>query len=274
MSDAPIIFDRRLLRDRRTRFVAEIENRDVLIRHVANEITERVSIMLRPFPWALDLGAYHGLLGRMVAELPSVETVVYAESVLRSGVVGNVFLQRRIESGEVEVVVAARGEQRDSADRNTRYIVLHDGKRYLGVPGTGKFAVIEFGEHGIPYRLPAVSEAQLEASAMPTRDLLTSGDPEQVAELQWRISIPLATFILGILAVPLSRSKPRQGRYGKIAIGLLVFIIYFNLMSAGRAWLEQGAVSPALGLWWVHAAMLLFALTLIGLQNGWHRRLL
>jgi SAM-dependent methyltransferase len=81
MSDAPIIFDRRLLRDRRTRFVAEIENRDVLIRHVANEITERVSIMLRPFPWALDLGAYHGLLGRMVAELPSVETVVYAESV-------------------------------------------------------------------------------------------------------------------------------------------------------------------------------------------------
>ena len=36
--------------------------------------------MLRPFPLALDLGAYHGLLGRKVAELPSVGAMIYAES--------------------------------------------------------------------------------------------------------------------------------------------------------------------------------------------------
>jgi lipopolysaccharide export system permease protein len=83
----------------------------------------------------------------------------------------------------------------------------------------------------------------------------------------------MATLILALIAVPLSRSQPRQGRYGKLAIGLLVFIIYFNLLSAGKAWLEQGTVSGTVGLWWVHALMFSFALALLGLQNGMHRRL-
>ena len=37
--------------------------------------------MLRPFPLALDLGAYQGLLGQSVAQLPSVGATIYAESV-------------------------------------------------------------------------------------------------------------------------------------------------------------------------------------------------
>jgi SAM-dependent methyltransferase len=82
MSDTPLLFDRRLLRERRARFAAEIEEREALIGHVAGEIADRVALMLRDFPRALDLGAYHGLLGRTIAELPSVGEVVYAESVL------------------------------------------------------------------------------------------------------------------------------------------------------------------------------------------------
>ena len=72
---------------------------------------------------------------------------------------------------------------------------------------------------------------------------------------------------------PFSRSQPRQGRYGRLAIGLLVFIIYFNLLSAGKAWLEQDTVPAEVGLWWVHALMLSLALGMLGIQNGVHRRL-
>ena len=132
---------------------------------------------------------------------------------------------------------------------------------------------MEFSEHGIPYRLPEASEPELEARAMPTRELLLSNDLEAVAELHWRIGVPMATLILAILAVPLSRSQPRQGRYGRIGIGLLVFIIYFNLLSAGRSWLEQGSVPVSVGIWWVHGLMLAVALGMIGLQNGIHRRI-
>ena len=70
MSDERLLFDRKLLRARRARFAPEIEAHEFLLAHVAREIAERVELMLRPFPLALDLGAYHGLLGRKVAELP------------------------------------------------------------------------------------------------------------------------------------------------------------------------------------------------------------
>jgi len=224
-----------------------------------------------------------GAEARRQADLASIEpgkfvsghaegAVVYAERVVGPGQVENVFLQSVDSNGNMEVVVAERGEQRDSDDPNVRFFVLYNGTRYSGVPGTAKFTVMEFAEHGIPYRLPDVSEPELEARAMRTADLLGSTDRDEVAELHWRIGIPLSTLILAILAVPLSRSQPRQGRYGRIAIGLLVFIIYFNLMSVGKAWLEQGAVPPAIGIWWVHGLMLTLALGMIGVQNGVHRR--
>jgi len=80
MSDQNVLFDRKLLRRRRERFAAEIGAREFLLAQVASEIAERVDVMLRPFPRALDLGAYHGLLGRKVAALSSVGEMVYAES--------------------------------------------------------------------------------------------------------------------------------------------------------------------------------------------------
>jgi lipopolysaccharide export system permease protein len=220
---------------------------------------------------------------RRQADLSSIEpgrftsgrggnAVVYAEEVVGPGAVENVFVQLRTEDGEIEVVVAERGEQTDTDDPNLRFFVLHDGRRYKGIPGTANFSVVEFAEYGIPYRLPAVEDENLRPRAMHTADLILSSEPEKIAELHWRIGIPLATLVLAILAVPLSRSQPRQGRYGRLAIGLLVFIVYFNLLSAGKAWLEQGTMPVIAGLWWVHALMLSIALGMLVVQNGIHRR--
>ena len=225
-----------------------------------------------------------GMEARRQADLASIEpgrftnggndAVVYAEKVVGPGLVEGVFVQRRNEDDQVEVVVAKRGEQRDSDDPNTRYFVLHDGKSYFGKPGSSEFSVVEFAEYGIPYRLPGSGELELKPRSKPTWQLVRSGDNADIAELNFRIAVPIATLVLAILAVPLSKSQPRQGRYGKLAVGLLVFIIYFNLLSAGKAWLESGALDPALGLWWVHGLMLGLALLLVALQNGVHRRII
>ena len=233
-------------------------------------------------PWALTVVDRIGVEAQREADLASIEpgkftagregTVVYAERVIGPGSVENVFLQRRTETGGVEVVIAERGEQVESEDDDTRYFVLHNGRRYEGLPGTTDFRVMEFVEHGIPYRLPKVTEPNERPRAMSTMALIKSRSSDKIAELQWRIGIPLSTLILGILAVPLSRSQPRQGRYGRLAIGLLVFMIYFNLLSAGKAWVEQDAVPAAVGMWWVHAVMLGVAGVMLGYQNGVHRR--
>jgi len=201
------------------------------------------------------------------------EAVVYGESVSADGIMENVFMERRVDDDLVEVVVAKRGEQRESDDHNARLLVLHEGRRYEGVPGTARFRVVEFAEHGIPYRLPSLEPTEPRPRAMSFASLRNSNAPEHIAERQWRMSVPISTILLALLAVPLARSRPREGRYGRIAIGLLVFIIYFNLLSAAKAWTEEATISPVLGLWWVHGCVLLFTLGLLALQNGWHRRI-
>ena len=225
-----------------------------------------------------------GAEARRQADLASIEpgrftevgpnnAVVYGERVQSDGSMENVFLQRRIDGGALEVVVARRGEQVESDDPDVRFLVLEEGRRYEGVPGTSQFRVVEFAEHGIPYRLPSIDPGEPTPRSMPVVALLQASGVEYVAELQWRLGVPLATIILAILAVPLSRTQPRAGRYGRIVIGLLVFIIYLNMLSASKAWIEQGAVSPALGLWWVHGAMLLLTAGLLGAQNSVHKRI-
>lgn len=222
---------------------------------------------------------------RREADLASIEpgrftvvgperAVIYGESVSAEGQMEKVFMERRVEGKGVEVVVARRGEQLDSDDPDTRLLVLHEGRRYEGIPGTLNFRVVEFLEHGIPYRLPSLRPADPRPRAMSFSSLRASDELQHIAERQWRLSVPLSTVLLAFLAVPLARSRPREGRYGRITIGLLVFIIYFNLLSASKAWTEEGAVSPTVGLWWVHGCVLLFTLVLLGLQNGWHRRIL
>ncbi len=201
------------------------------------------------------------------------QAVVYGERVTAEGQMEKVFMQRLVEGGRVEVVIAERGEQVPSSDENTRMLVLHNGRRYEGIPGTSRFRVVEFAEHGIPYRLPGLRTADPRPRAMSFSRLAKSRGLEHLAEMQWRVSIPLATILLAILAVPLSRSQPRSGRYGRLAIGLLVFIIYLNMLSAAKAWIEQATISPSLGLWWVHGSVLLLTLVLLAVQNGWHRRL-
>ena len=201
------------------------------------------------------------------------EAVVYGERVTEDGAMHNVFLERLVDGKTVEVVIARRGEQVASDDPDVRMLVLSEGRRYEGIPGTSQFRVVEFLEHGIPYALPSLTPSEPQPRAMPLTDLVASDDPEHIAELQWRLSIPIATVLLALLAVPLSRSRPREGRYGRIAIGLLVFIIYFNMLNAAKAWTEEGVVDPRLGVWWVHGCMVLLILILAGLQEGWHRRI-
>jgi lipopolysaccharide export system permease protein len=240
-------------------------------------------------PRALQTIERIGAEARREADLASIEpgrftvfgpsrAVVYGERVTPDGFMEKVFLQRFVEgedggSSIVEVVVAERGEQVDSDDPDIRFLVLHNGRRYEGIPGTPQFRVVEFAEHGIPYRLPSLEPPEPEPRQMPVAMLVQSSDPLHRAELQWRIGVPLSTIILAIFAVPLSRSQPRSGRYGRLALGLLVFIIYFNLLSAAKAWVEKGELDPALGLWWVHGLFLLGALALLGIQDQVHKRI-
>jgi len=100
--------------------------------------------------------------------------------------------------------------------------------------------------------------------AEPVTILMKSDSTGDIAEYQWRFNLPLVTIILALLAIPLSRSRPRQGRFSKMAIALLVFALYYNLISIAKTWVDQGRIPEFPGIWVAHVipAMLLLILVM------------
>ena len=195
--------------------------------------------------------------------------VVYAQEVNADGTLGNVFVERD-RGPVVEVALAQRARREVTPDGLTHILTLYDGERFEGVPGSTQFRVLRFAEHIVPVRVPQSSDVVTALEARPTAELLGAGALPERAELQWRIAMPLTCVVLALLAVPLARLRPRQGRYARVWIAVVIYFVYLNLISAGKVWIARGTVPAALGLWWTHAAVALLALAVIvgpGLAN-------
>lgn len=186
--------------------------------------------------------------------------VFYAEGLDKSGNLRNVFLQRR-QDERIELVIAKSGRLQKNADETT--IVLRDGRRYEGEPGTLGFRIVQFTEHGIPITTGGGGGGGPDREALSSWALLKSDSPADAAELHWRLSAPVSAMVLGLLAVPLARTRPRQGRYGKLGIGIAIYLVYANLLGAAQVWIQQGTVPPLVGMWPVHALMLLATVALL-----------
>lgn len=178
----------------------------------------------------------------------------------------DVFIQGRRPQGQI-VVAARRGYQRRS-ENGEQFLVLLDGYRYEGVPGGAEFRVIRFREHAVRIEKAQVSPSFRKQRAFPTRDLIGSQDRADIAELQWRVSMPLSVVLLALLAVPLSRASPRQGKYARLFIAVLIYLIYNNLLGVANSWVARGLLSPLVGMWWVHAGILVSAWVLFARQYG------
>jgi NADH dehydrogenase [ubiquinone] 1 alpha subcomplex assembly factor 5 len=74
------IFDRRLLVMRRDRVADGAADHDFLLARVADDLVERLGAVNRRFPEAASLGAYHGLVGRRLRQVPGVERVSDVEA--------------------------------------------------------------------------------------------------------------------------------------------------------------------------------------------------
>jgi lipopolysaccharide export system permease protein len=195
----------------------------------------------------LDAGKFRGFSGG--------DAVFYAEHVDQDGVLHNVFVQREVQ-GRIEVALADTATYTKANSAGMHLVTLFNGRRYEGVPGQDDFRVIEFREHGIPIATPQDIRSSSDPDTKPTAGLLGSHDPSDIAQLQFRASTPLMALVLTLIAVPLSKLRPRQGRYARVGFAIVVYFVYSSLLSASKTWLEKSDLPPAIGVWWVHAAAL------------------
>jgi lipopolysaccharide export system permease protein len=200
----------------------------------------------------------------------SGDTVLYARDVVGDEL-RDVFLESQ-QDDRVIVILAARGRRIVDTASGEQSFVLYNGRRYEGVPGETEFLVIEFEEHGMPVRTEDENELVTLPAAKSTDELLRSTALADRAELHWRASLPMSLVVLGVLAIPLSRTSPREGRYARLGMALFIYLIYTNLLSIGRVWVERGVVDDTIGLWWVHALVGLLALWMLAREGGWFTR--
>lgn len=209
----------------------------------------------------------------------SGDAVYYAERVDEKGLaLENVFVQRVERAGPVgdaparetvSIITARSGRQELDPETGVRQLVLREGQRYTGTPGQADFSVVGFTEHGIMLDVIDPDYATTDPRVLPTASLLGSADLRHRAELHWRIGVPVQALVFALLALPLSRVNPREGRYGRIIAAILIYIIYSNLLGVMRVQMERGSVEADLGLWPVHLLFVAGALGLLLAQNGW-----
>src|SRR5271167_4515150 len=202
----------------------------------------------------LDAGRFRSFSGG--------DAVFYAERIDPEGVLHNVFMQRE-SAGRIEVALAETATYSKADASGMHLVTLFNGRRYEGVPGRDDFRVIEFREHGIPIATPEEARGPVDPDTKPTRALLGSHEPSDIAQLQFRVSTPLMALVLTLVAVPLSKLRPRQGRYARVGFAIVVYFVYSQLLYAAKAWVEKGDLPPVVGVWWVHLAALVLGIYLV-----------
>jgi lipopolysaccharide export system permease protein len=181
-------------------------------------------------------------------------TVVYAQGADRDGTLLRVFVERD-RGDHLEVALAQRATHSYFEDGNLQVITLFDGEQFEGIPGERRFRIVRFAENTIPVRLPALSGGAMALQGVSTGTLMDAAVPEQRAEYHWRVALPCMALVLALIAVPIARLRPRQGRYARVGFAILIYFVYVNLSWAGRVWIERGRIPEWLGLWWVHVVV-------------------
>ena len=200
-----------------------------------------------------------GLEPGRFTELPGSGGVVYVGSMSTDGTrMSRVFVYR--QSGDRVDVTTARTAiaTTDGADR---YLRMEDGFRVEGPREVGRdFRLMRYAANDLllpPQETRADTERDPEA--MSTLALFSDPRPEARAQVHYRIAPPLLALAFALLAVPLARSSPRQGRYGRILIGFLAYLVGMNLTVLGTEWLARGKLPMAAGLWWLVLPLLALA---------------
>lgn len=221
------------------------------------------------------IGEFDGLVAGRFQSTPKGERVSYTETLgEKGGDMTGVFISERdakAKEPRLVVVQAEKGRQFTSSETGASYLVLENGYRYEGNPGEADYRQIKFKEYGI--RLPEKEEiSSAEGLETRTSSSLIGGNAAEQAQLHWRFSLPVLTLIVALMAVPLSKTNPRQGRFAKLIPSILLYLVYLLLLTNTRSYLEDGGGHVGL-LWLIHLLFFALAMSLLFMQRFWRRKI-
>ena len=208
-----------------------------------------------------------GLTEGKFKELRKGNSVVYIENLSDDKkIMKKVFLQIQ-ENDKTSVVKSDSAHFDVDQESGNRFIVFENGRRYLGQPGMQDYQITEYEKYAALVQLNDDKGDISSAEATPTYQLLGSKNPKHKAEFQWRISSIIICFLLAILGVLLNQYPFGQKPFTLLLFGILIYFIYNNLLGVSKTLLEREHVPFFLGLWWVHALLILAILVIYNYQT-------
>ncbi|MCK5894382.1 MAG: LPS export ABC transporter permease LptF [Endozoicomonadaceae bacterium] len=193
------------------------------------------------------------------------DRTAYVETVLDDkSFMNHVFIAQRSEKdgrSEMTLLLADQGHQHLDEKSGKRYLMLSNGYRYELAAGQPKSRIMKYETYGI--QMKSHDARASKERAQPTSVLLSHDlNIASKAEWQWRISLPLLVPVVVLMALPLARVNPRQGRFMRLLPGILLYLLYLALLIAACGAVEDGNLSPSIGVWQVHGLFLAIALVM------------
>jgi len=155
--------------------------------------------------------------------------IIYAEKVDHQRDKAKRVFIRTEREGMLQVIYAGKAKQSVDPASGKKFLVFSDGYLYEFSRTGDDGRVLGFEKSAMSLEPKEDRRRKYRVKTAPTASIAQSSDRKEIAEFQWRLSMPLATIMLALLGVSLSRSSPRRDKYAKVTMAVVIFAVYYNL---------------------------------------------
>ena len=187
------------------------------------------------------------------------KSIIYVERIPKHDELEQVFFAQEDPTEQAFSIIFAERGRFLNDDDSGNFLVLENGHQYGGNPGVKKFQMLDFESYFMALKSKEAAVKKVKLKAVHTFELIQNPTVPHQGELQWRLSAPLSVPLLVLAALPLARVNPRQGKFGRLLPGMLVYLCYAALLITMRSSMEEEKLSPIIGTWWVHLLMFGYA---------------
>jgi lipopolysaccharide export system permease protein len=177
------------------------------------------------------------------------KTVIFAET-KQGAKLESVFVKSRSKDDEVGLEFSQTVNIAKRFEDQYKYFIFETGSAYND--SDDEISITSYKEHGVLLESKITKHKRVKVAGISTMELINSTSLEKRAELHWRMAVSISTIMLAMLALPLSHTAPRKGRYSRLVVALFVYLIYVNLLIFAQKLMENGTVPDWVGMWWVH----------------------
>ena len=174
----------------------------------------------------------------------------------------DVFIEDQRDARGVSTVVAPRGRLLNEEDSSIYHLQLYNGIINQVNLKDKTTHTVRFDTYDIRLDIKkafaGASSRTKDEEEMSIPELMRHIDsvPQEgnayyiaLMEFHKKFSLPVACFVLGLLAVPLGIQSRGAKRSFGIALGLILFMLYYVLLSAAWVFGEVGLYPPLIGMW-------------------------